>query len=165
MSRPSGLPIIPDDEASVITDTAAIDGRGRVNLVPRWRSRVGWLAEARADTEALMIFAAPGHISIRDYEGRGTAIIERYRQVASGSDPDKVEALRLIQDRYQRLIIPSHERASLGTAALLHLGLLTEATEKSMVHVSVSEDAIDLLSPACRAARLLAGHALLEGLP
>jgi hypothetical protein len=165
MPRPSGLPVIPDHEAQVITDTAIVDARGRINLLPRWRSRVPWLTGSSSDKAALMIFVEEGLISIRDWEEYGPQIRERYLQAARSTEPDRGEILRLIQDRYQRLIVPAAERASLGTTALLHLGLPIDRSQGASVHVCVSSASIDLLSVALRTARLVEGHSYLHGLP
>jgi hypothetical protein len=165
MPRPSGLPLIEDSE-NVLVEVSHIDGRGRFSLLPRWRKRIRWLASAGdADVEALMIFVEPGRISIRDSKIDGPRIRERYAEIANSSAHDRLELLRLIQDRYRCLIVPPKERPSLGDGALAHLGLRVERGEKSIVYVSVLPETIELLSPSYRDSKLTAGDPRIDDLP
>lgn len=59
MVRPSGLSVIGDEHAVVTVEVAQIDERGRINLLPRWGSRVEWLRSSTSDVEALMILVEP----------------------------------------------------------------------------------------------------------
>jgi hypothetical protein len=111
-----------------------------------------------------MIFIEPGLISIRAWEPSGPRIQQRYVEIAATTDADAHEALRLIQDRYQRLVIPPSDRVSLGDAALAHLGLPVERGTKSLIYVCVSSDRLELLSPAYRNSKLTEGHPLIEDL-
>jgi hypothetical protein len=66
MARPSGLSLVDDERAAVAVAIAHIEARGRLNILPRWRNRVLWLRPSGDhNTEALMIFAKPGLISLR----------------------------------------------------------------------------------------------------
>jgi hypothetical protein len=112
-----------------------------------------------------MVFAEPGLISIRAWEPDGPRIQQRFTEIVSSEDADALQALRLIQDRYQRLLIPAKERPSLGDAALSHLGLHVERGEKSLIYVCISRDRIELMSPAYREAKLTEGHPLIDDLP
>ena len=166
MVRPSGLPIIDDASAAVTVSVAHIEMRGRLNILPRWRKRVQWLLDAEGnDVLALMVFAEPGLISMRAWAPDGPRIQERFAEVASSRDAEAPQALRLIQDRYQRLLIPTNDRPSLGDAALAHLGLQVERGKKSLIYVCVSPDRIELMSPAYRETKLVEGHPLIEDLP
>jgi hypothetical protein len=165
MPRPSGHPIIEDITAPVTMAVAVVEKRGRINILPRWRKRVAWLADLNVDVEALMVFSEPGLISIRCWQPAGPRIEERFAELASSTDADAQEALRLIQDRYQRLIIPCGDRSSLGDGALAHLGLSLDRRTKSVLYVSVSSDRIDLMSSTYRDAKLIEGHTLIEDLP
>jgi hypothetical protein len=165
MARPSGLSIIEDKSATVTLSVAHVEMRGRLNILPRWRQRVGWLKSKTENVQALMILSEPGLISIRNWEPDGPLIQQRYAEVASSPDEDAGEVLRLIQDRYQRLVIPPHERPSLGDAALAHLGLQVERGTKSVIYVCISLDRIELMSPAFRNSKLLEGHPLIDDLP
>lgn len=166
MVRPSGLAIIEDASAAITVSVAHVEMRGRLNVLPRWRKRVGWLLSAEGtDVLALMVFAEPGLISIRAWKPDGPRIQERLAEIASSQDADAPQALRLIQDRYQRLVIPAKERASLGDAALAHLGLQVERGKKFLIYVCVSLDRIELMSPVYRETKLTEGHPLIEDLP
>lgn len=165
MARPSGLHIIEDASATLTVSVAHVEMRGRLNILPRWRQRVGWLTSVTADVHALMVLAVPGLISIRNWEPDGPQIQQRYAEIAASTDVDAAEVLRLIHDRYQRLLIPAKDRASLGDAALAHLGLQVERGTKSIIYVCVSFDKIELMSPAYRNSKLTEGHPLIEDLP
>ena len=166
MPRPSGLSIIDDDSASIIAAVAKVDIRGRLNILPRWRKKVPWLVPTgEPDLQALMIFAEPGLISIIDWKVQGPRIQQRISDLSNSTDAEAIEALRLIKDRYQRLIIPVRDRTSLGDAALAHLGMRVERGQKSIIYVYVYSDRIELMSPACRDTKLLEGHPLIEDLP
>jgi hypothetical protein len=71
MARPSGLPVIEDASATVTVSVAHVEMRGRLNILPRWRQRVGWLKSETADVQALMVLAEPGLISIGSWEPDG----------------------------------------------------------------------------------------------
>ena len=67
-----------------------------------------------------MVLAEPGLISLRESAVHAGA---RHADLVARGDGDIEEILRLIQDRYQRLLIGSEHRPSLGDNALAHLGL------------------------------------------
>jgi hypothetical protein len=166
MPRPSGLAIIEDASAAVTVGVAHVEARGRFNILPRWRRRVAWLKSlGDTDVESLMIFAEPGFISIRAWEPDGPRIQQRFAELSISPDADAHQALRLIQDRYQRLMIPARDRPSLGAGAIAHLGLRVERGQKSVVYVCVYSDRIDVMSPAYRDSKLIEGHELIEDLP
>src|SRR5262245_22668921 len=147
MPRPSGLPIVEDAAADLTVSVAHVEARGRINILPRWRRRVAWLMSAgAADVVALMIFVEPGLISITAWEPEGPRIQERFTEISRSGDADAHQALRLILDRYQRLVIPGRDRPSLGDGALAHLGLQVERGQKSVVYVCVSSDRIEVMS-------------------
>jgi hypothetical protein len=166
MPRPSGLPVVEDASAAVTVSVAHVEMRGRLNILPRWRKRVVWLMSTdKSEVLALMVFVEPGLISIRAWEPDGPRIQQRFAELSASSDAEAPEALRLIQDRYQRLVIPAKDRPSLGDAALAHLGLRVERGRKSVIYVCVSPDKIELMSPAYRESKLTEGHPLIEDLP
>lgn len=164
MPRPSGLSIINDGESSVIVAVATVEKRGRLNILPRWRQRIPWLAGSDA-VEALMTFNEPGLITISDMKKDGPRIQERFKELSKLEDADALQALRLIQDRFQRLMIAAKDRPSLGDAALAHLGLSTERDRKVIIYVCVYSDRIELLSQEYRNSKLLEGHPLIDDLP
>jgi hypothetical protein len=166
MVRPSGLQIIGGDDAMVAVEVAHVEVRGRLNILPRWRRRVSWLSSGgEADVEALMIFVEPGLISLDDWKKDGSRILQRIADLSGSADADALDALRLIHDRYQRLIIPAKDRPSLGDAALAHLGLPIERGEKSAVYVCVFPERIDIMSREFRNLKLVEGHPLVDDLP
>lgn len=166
MPRPSGSPIIDEAVAPVTVTVAEVEKRGRLNILPRWRKRVAWLKSAGVtDVDALMVFSEPGLVSIRCWQPDGPRIQQRFAELSNSTDVDAEEALRQIQDRYQRLVIPAKERPSLGDSALAHLGLPIHRGQTSLVYVSVFSDRIDVMSQACREIRLVEGHPLLDDLP
>jgi hypothetical protein len=166
MFRPSGVPIVEDDAAPVAVAVAQVDSRGRLNILPRWRKKVAWLGTTSdLDTQTLMIFAEPGLISLINWLPEGPRVQQRFDEISRSTDADALEALRLIQDRYQQLAIPSRDRPSLGIGALAHLGLRVERGRKPVVYVCIYPDRIDLMSPEYRDSKLIEGHPLIEDLP
>ena len=166
MSRPSGLHIIDGSIAAVSVEVARVDMRGRLNILPRWRQRVAWLASpGESNVDALMIFVEPGLISIEDWKKDGPRIQQRFTDIAASTDADLFRALRLIQDRYQRLVIPARDRAALGDGALFHLGFQFEREQEFIVYVCVFPDRIELMSPEYRNLKLIEGHPLIDDLP
>lgn len=118
-----------------------------------------------AGVEALLVFVEPGLISVRNWQIDGPRIQQRYAEISNSTDADALQALRLIQDRYHRLLIPARDRPSLGDSALAHLGLPLQRGQKSAVYVCVFSDHIELMSPAYRNSKLIEGHPLVEDLP
>ncbi len=166
MPRPSGLSIADDAAAPVIVELAHVEMRGRLNILPRWRKKVTWLAlDTDSDVHALMVFAEPGLISLRDWRTEGARVQERFAQLSVSADTDAPQALLLMQTRYQRLVIPARDRPSLGDRALAHLGLPLERGQKSVVYVCVFIDRIEIMTSKYRDAKLLEGHPLIDDLP
>jgi hypothetical protein len=164
MPRPSGLSVFAEDEAPVIVAVTTVEKRGRLSIAPRWRKRIPWLTGS-GPIEALMTFNEPGLITISDWKKDGPRIQQRFEELSKSDDADALEALRLIQDRFQRLNIPSKERPSLGDAALAHLGLNTERNRKFTIYICVYPDRVELLSHEYRNSKLLEGHPLIDDLP
>ena len=165
MARPSGLSIVEESSAEIVVHVAHVEARGRLNILPRWRKRVTWLSSKTSDVLALMVFVEPGFVSIREWEPDGPRVQRRFAELLASTDADAREAMRLIQDRFQKLVIPVGDRPSLGDAALAHLGLQVERGKKSIIYVAVSSDRIELMSQSYRDAKLIEGHPLIEDLP
>jgi hypothetical protein len=165
-TRPSGLPLVPDSDALVTQEIAEIDGKGRFHLLPRWTKRTNWPPfPAAGNFEALMVLTEPGRLSLMPWEPEGSRAMERYRQLSASEDGPDLEALRILQDRYRRLVVPNERRPYLGDAALQHLGLPTRRGRPSNVYVAILPDRIDLLGPSYRDGRNEEGHPSLDGLP
>jgi hypothetical protein len=166
MPRPSGLPIVADEQAKVIVAVAYVEERGRLNILPRWRRKVEWLRSAGTKSvEALMIFSEPGLISLRSWDSSAPAVVQKIEELSKSSDEDSLEAIRLIQDRYQKLIIPAKDRPTLGDEALAHLGVDLVTTNKFLIYVCTSGDRIDLMSSQHRNNKRIGGHQLIDDLP
>jgi len=112
-----------------------------------------------------MTFNEPGLITISDWKKDGPRIQQKFDELSKSDDADALQALRLIQDRFQRLIFPAKERPSLGDGALVHLGLTTERNRKFAIYVCVYSDRIELMSQEYRNSMLLEGHPLIDDLP
>jgi len=166
-TRPSGTPVVPDETSPVLQEVAEINKRGQLHILSRWAKRIAWLpVSAESALEALMVFADPGLVWIRNWEPDGPRIVARYQELMQPEGNIDVEALRQIQDRYGRLLIPKKERRPyLGDAALQHLGLPTARDAKSNVYVLIFSEGIDILSPTYRNAKNIAWHPALDGLP
>ena len=104
----------------------------------------------------MMVLSEPGLVGLYLWEVYGPKILECYEELAQSPGSLELEALRLIQDRYQRLKIPAKERSYLGDPALLHLGNIKRGT-KSPIYVAIFPDHLELLSKECRDSRLLVG--------
>jgi hypothetical protein len=112
-----------------------------------------------------MVFSKPGLISLRDWKTSSPAILKRIEELSEIPDDDDLEALRLIQDRYQKLVIPANDRSSLGEAALAHLGIDLANGSKFLIYVGIFANRIDLMSPQYRNAKLIEGHQQIDDLP
>lgn len=165
-TKPSGLPIVASKSAPVLQEIAEIDGRGRLHLLRRWANHTDWLPSLIDDElQVLMVFVEPGRLSMRSWEPEGPKIVTRFEEIAKTPDEDGLEALRLIQDRYGRVLVPKDRRPYLGDLALQHLMIPTGRGQKSNVYVAVFPKCIDVFGPAYRTEKLILGHPQLEGLP
>jgi hypothetical protein len=165
-TRLGGLPVVADESAVVMQEVTEIDDRGRLHLLPRWANRVDWLPlPAKIGDDASMVFSEPCLASLRDWEVDGPRIVQRYMDLSKEPNAEALEAMRLIQDRYGRLLISSGRSLYLGDAALAHLGLPIARGIKSIVYVVILPDRIDLLSSAYRNAKLIVGGAHIDDLP
>jgi hypothetical protein len=165
-TRPSGYPVFGDPSASVAEEVTEIDGRGRIRFLPRWTNRIPWWKSTSSEGfDVLMVFVEPGLISFRDWISDGEQVAARFAQIAAEDDDDALEALRLIQDRYQKLPIDKERRAHLGDPALAHLGLPIQRGSRSTVYVAVYPSRLDIFSVAYRNEKLVIGSPLLDDLP
>jgi hypothetical protein len=165
-TRPSGLPIVSDSSALVTQEVAEIDKRGRLHVLPRWARRIAWLQlPAEQEIHALFVFSEPGRLSLCRWDLDGPEILARYEEISRNPDDSELEVLRLIQDRYNRVVIGKESRVYLGDAALAHLGLPIARGIKSIVYVAIFPNRIDVLGPSYRNAKLEASDARLDDLP
>lgn len=163
-TRPSGAFPLPDIESPVTQEVAEIGMRGRLHILPRWIKRLGWMPTAASeDLALLLIMGEPGQVSLRPWSPIGPAIVERFKELQSTPETDS-EALRLIIDTYGQVVVPQDRRVHLGDLILQHLGLPTDRTAKSNVYVVIRADRIEMLSPAYRNEKHIAGFAALDDL-
>jgi hypothetical protein len=166
LTRPSSYPVVSGAPALVSQEVAEIDERGRLRFHPRWTNRVSWWKTNQDEAFAvLMVLQEPGRIALRAWTNDGDQIAARYAELAASDDEEALEALRLIQDRYQKLPIDKEYRAHLGDPALTHLGLTIERGRKSTVYVVVYPDQLNILSVSYRNEKLVSGSRWLDDLP
>lgn len=163
-TKPSSNPILNPKDARLLLEIVEIDERGRLQILSRWGEITAWLKSLEGPTsDALVVLATPGRLSIRSWLPEGPRVLERYQELLSQeSDP---ELLRRILDRYQKIVIRSDRRPYLGDIALTHLGLPIRRQETTALYAAIFTDRIDLLSVAYRNQELLIGDAQLNDLP
>lgn len=165
-TRPSGRPLVPDDEALVAQHVAEIDSRGRLHVLRRWTQRTNWPPFPTAgDFEILVVLSERGRASLRPWHPGGPKILQRYQELTASEDGPDLEALRRLQDRYARLSLPRERRPHLGDSVLQHLGLPLRREMSTPIYVVVLPDRLDLLGPAYRDRVNEQGHPALDGLP
>jgi hypothetical protein len=162
-TRPSGVPIVEAASLIVAQEVGVIDRRGRFTLRPRWFEKITWWVGSPLDV--LMVLDEPGVVRLRDWQTDGVNVVARYEELVDRRDDEALSALRLLADRYQRLHFSIENRAHLGEAALVHLGLPLDREANAVVHVAIYPDHIAVLSPSYRNAALLRGSPLLDDLP
>lgn len=164
-TRPSGNPIVPADHALVSQEPATVDVRQRLNFLPRWLERAGWTRPA-GTTEWLFVavLQEPGLAVVLPWEPRGALAVAQFVELEK-EDPPNLEALRQIQDRYQRLVIPPKPdtRATLGDSTVMHLAGRRLA-EPFDIYVAIYPGRIDLIHPDLRNARLRASGDGIDGI-
>ena len=166
-TKPSGWPIVPPEDATVWIEVAQVDGQRRLNLLPRWTARFQWLrATKTTHADVLLVFSEPGKIKLLPWSPHGEKVLGRYHELSQAEQTAAtLEALRLIQDKYGRLLIDDEHRPYLGDAALTHLGCPLDRGVKSTVYVTLYPDCLVIMSTDLRNAALLQGIDLLDDLP
>lgn len=166
-THPSGRPIVPNESAPVFQEVAEVDTYSRFNLLPRWTSHIPWMNEIKQnDFEVLMVLSEPGKIKLLSWEPDGPRLVRLYSDLSQNdSSEETLETLRLVQDRYGRLLIDKEHRPYLGDAALAHLGLPLHRGIKSTVYVAVYSQYIAIMSPEYRNKALLGGSKILDDFP
>ena len=166
MASTSGkLPLDPDHPAPVTQAVAEVDQRGRVRIPVRLSSVVGWMAATTGEIESLMILDEPGRIILLSWVDRASAVLIRRQgliEEAKSSLP-AAEELRLLEDRYHRIIIPKDRRPTLGELAILHLNLSLGV--KSHVYVAKLLEQVQILSLDFRNKALVQAGPIFSELP
>jgi hypothetical protein len=166
-THPSGHPLVHADIAPVFQEVAEVDPYRRINLLQRWTSRFDWLKDIKKkEVDVLMVFSEPGHLKLTSWEPDGPRLMQLYERLSKADPSDEnLEALRLIQDRFQRLKIDKEHRPYLGDGALAHLGLPLQRGVKSIVYVAVYPQHIAVMSQEYRNKTLSLGTQLLDDFP
>lgn len=166
-TRPSSTPLIDGSQTSIFQEVASIDQRGRLHFPPRWTNRIDWLRRCSSEaTEVLIVLREPGMVSLLSWQANAEQILKRYEAIAGDDqDTEKENLLRLIVDRYGKLIVTPERRPHLGDPAILHLGLSPERGLKRPIYAAIFADRIDLMSPSYRDTKLNDGNSRLDDLP
>jgi len=142
-------------------EVIAVDPRGRIRIPTGLTGGIGWLdSRGTAGCLALCVMDAPGTISLLSWEGESPAVVARRRQLETEGDH---ESVRLLDDRYRRLLIPKDLRLTLSLSHLVHLGLPPNAT--SAIYVFRMSQGLELVAPSKRDEQLLAAQADFLDLP
>lgn len=163
--RPSGENLDPETTGLVAQDVVELDLRGRVLLSPRIVAEVGWLDKlAKGDVQALAVLDRPMIVRLISFEEYGAIVLARRRQLISivDSDPDALETLILLEDRYHRINIPHDRRITLSNLLVAHLEI---KPGEGALYVERLRNEVRFLSPQARSRRLLSKNEQLIGLP
>src|SRR5262249_16941598 len=127
--NPSSAAIAANECRSVCTVTSFSPARARrrLNLLPRWTSRFDWLKDIKKEVDVVVVLSEAGRLRLTSWEPDGPRLLQLHERLSEDDASDEnFEALRLIQDRFERLKIDKEHRPYLGDAALAHLGLPLE---------------------------------------
>jgi hypothetical protein len=140
----------------VAQEVRTLDDRARICLPAEVVNAYGKLV--------LAVLDRPGRVLILPWKPHGDAVASRRDQLLSvaPTTPGALEALRQIEDRYQRIPL-SEPRFTPSPNMFLHLRL--EAREGEKFYLWRYADHLEVWSPAYRDARLLEIAPELEGLP
>ena len=127
--RPKGTSLDASSPSVEATDAVEIDERGRFSI-PSWIAEsVPWISSARAaDVRcfSLMKLENQGVIRFLSWEEHSGLILARRRELVDRNDRHGV---RLLEQRYQRLLIPKDLRPVVGDAGRAHLELAPTSTQ------------------------------------
>jgi hypothetical protein len=163
--RPSGEPLDHEIPGPVAQDVVEVDQRGRVLLSPRIVAEIEWLGNrAKGEVQSLAVLDQPMVVRLLSFQEYGNAVLARRRQLISviDDDPDALETLVLLEDRYHRIKIPHDRRLTLSSQLVAHLEV---KPGESLVYVERLRDEVRLLSPQVRSQRVLSATEQLLGLP
>jgi hypothetical protein len=167
-TRPSGHPLLPAQGAPVFQEVAEVDPHRRINLLQRWISRFDWLKDInKKEVDALMVFSEPGLLRLRPWEPDGPRLLQLYQTLSAAphDSEQKLQDLRSILDKYERLKIDNEHRPYLGDPALAHLGLPLHRGAKSIVYVAIYPEYIAIMSQEYRNKKLILGTQVLDDFP
>jgi hypothetical protein len=163
--RPSGEPLDLGTPGPVAQELVEVDPRGRVLLLPRIMAEIDWLDKpVKGEAQALAILDHPMIVRLVSFDDYGGAVLARRRELISAidSDPDALETLMLLEDRYHRVKIPNDCRITLSNLLVAHLEI---QLGKATLYVERLRNELRLLSPHARSQRLLSAAEQLKGLP
>jgi hypothetical protein len=151
--RHPGLPLDQEIPTPAPQQAVKIGKRNRLVLPQTVASALPWIGSANEAIDCLGIFEEPGKVLLASWD-TATPVLERRRELieVAGRDVEAAEALRLLEDRYRKVHIQEGLRLTLTTDWFVHL----EPERGELVHVYVARtaDALQILSPAYRNARL-----------
>lgn len=163
---PRGPTVAPSLDPSTPTpirqQVAEVDPRGRLHIPSAFAKSVDWLAPG---SEILAVLDEPGRLTLLSWKDEGAPILARQHELLEMADTDEEanDLLLLIEDRYQRIIIPRDRRPTLYDHILLHLGILNDLPVH--VYLECVSDILRILSSAYRNRRLAASVRILGELP
>ena len=165
--RNTNFSLDSDHPGPIRQELGEIDKRGRLHLPTQLIQSISWLKGASHSVDALAILEEPGRIKISDWNTASLPVLERRKELINDlnrrQDDDVIEALRLIEDRYKKIRIPSDLRPTINNYLMLHLELSPENESKIYI-VSVSDNLI-VMSSDYRNAKLLNFSTFLPDLP
>jgi hypothetical protein len=165
VGRPSGDPLDLEIPGPVAQDVVEVDQRGRVLLSPRIVADIGWLSKLeKGEVQSLAVLDRPMTVRLLSFEVYGNVVLARRRELIRviDQDPDALETLVLLEDRYHRIKIPHDRRLTLSSVLAAHLEV---KPGESIVYVERLRDEVRLLSPRIRSQRVLSTIEQLAGLP
>lgn len=160
-----GSELDPDSRGVVAQDVSDIDSRGRVRIPTRLVSAVSWCRNPTSASVALAVYDEPGRIMLLSWEEESAPVLARRRELIEKAKDSHtaLDGLRVLEDRYKRLIVPKDFRPTLGAEALMHLDLPIGA--ESRVYILRVLETLEILSPRYRNKQRNANPDILAGLP
>lgn len=165
VGRPSGEPLDLEMPGPVAQDVVEVDPRGRVLLPPRIVADIGWLDNLpEGGAQSLAVLDRPRILRLLSFDQTGVAVLARRRELIAmvDSEPEALEELVLLEDRYHRIRISQDRRVTLSNLLVAHLEIRPGETALYIERVGQE---VRLISPAARSQRLISTPKELKGLP
>ena len=150
----------PEAPGLVGQDITTLDIRGRLRIPWQLAKPIDWLEPTKKSCYALAIFEDPGRIMLCSWEKESPAVLEKRRDLLRR---DAYADLRLLEDRYRRVLIPRDLRPTLGAGAVMHLGLRLDVERR--VYVVRMANVLEILAPSYRDKQLALASTVFSGLP
>lgn len=161
-----GKPLDPNNIGPIRMDMAEIDSRGRIIIPRHIGENIEWFVSGDSQVEALIVLNEPGMLTFYNWDAEGQKILDKRLDLIKevDADPNALEALRLLEDRYKRISIPKDLRPTLGLMIIQHLGL-SRGTGNVVYVTSIHQGRLIVMSPEFRNKKLLRSSDLLYDLP